>query len=73
MRKKIGAGSFGEIYLGIVLYALCITAKNTRNNEEVAIKTVKINANTTSRNLDMLVTPRLYMKPRCLRCFKAQV
>lgn len=41
IRRKIGAGSFGEIYLGNIYNILLnILAKNIRTNEEVAIKTV---------------------------------
>ena len=41
--KKIGAGSFGEIYIGITTKIIFINlAKDIRTGEEVAIKTVPL-------------------------------
>ena len=47
IKKKVGAGSFGEIYLGKQAAALMrlFIAKDTITNEEVAIKTVSLNMN----------------------------
>ena len=38
--KKIGSGSFGEIYIGTILFSLFNIATNIETGEEVAVKLV---------------------------------
>ena len=72
VKKKIGAGSFGEIYLGIFNQFIITIAKDTTTDEDVAIKTV-LSFAYPNRNQSMPSIPKLFTRQRLLSCFRKQV
>lgn len=73
LKRKIGSGSFGDIYLGI----------NIQNGEEVAVKLESVKVITLARTLNegvflyvifyydfRLAIPSFCMNPRCTRFYR---